>query len=171
MKKLWRDGWSWWLRYRLFGNPWQAMKDVYWWIVHRTFRKHHLLHLKFLRPGFYHPDTRMIHAMFTILSNFMESKDVLKVNWEATPEHSEAWKEMQALYRWWHGSYLIRREPVLDVPDEHVPDFIEDLSRSQAMYPVWHEAAQATKELEVRWAKEDEENIVRLAKIQKYLFT
>lgn len=168
--KWWRDGWSWWIRYRLFGNPFQAARDVYWWIVHRTFRRYHIVRLRHLRPGYYPPDLRMLYAMFTILSDYLESKEVLQVNWEATPELSEAWKEMQALYRWWHGSYLKRREPILDVPDEHVPPNIEDLNRSQTLYPVWHEATQATHELELRWAKEDEENIVRLAKIQKFIY-
>ena len=171
MKDKWRDGWRWWIRYRLFGNPLGALKDIYWWIMHRTFRRFDRIKLRFLKPNYYDVDTRMIHAMFTLLSDFMErEKPGEHINWESDPGHSFAWKEIQDLYRWWKKGYLERREPVLDVPDDQVPPLM-DLNKSQQLYPVWHEACRKTNEVEKRWHEEDERNMTRLVKIHRYLWT
>lgn len=170
MRDKWMRGWRWWLRYRLTGNPLGALKDIYWWIAHRTWRRFDRVKLRFLKPAYYDPDTRMIHAMFTILSDFIE-REAERVNWDATEEHRHVKKEMEELYLWWKNSYLKRREPILDVPDEDMPDnMLESLGKSQVMYPVWHKACEATWKLEREWHEEDIVNMTRLVKIYSYLW-
>lgn len=159
---------GWWLRHRLLGDPVQASKDVYWWFMHRTFRKYHIVYLKHLCPGYHGADTRIVHAMFTILGEFMVSGRCKEVDWDVTPEVKHVWEELQDLNRWWNEEYLKRREPILDVPDEDVPP-LSNLDKSQEIYPVWHEACQQTFELEKRWYIEDKEQMRRLVEVYRYM--
>ena len=155
MRDKWKRGWRWWLRYRLTGNPLGALKDIFWWIAHRTWRRFDRVKLRFLKPAYWDPDTRMIHSMFTILCDFVE-KEADRVNWDATPEHKHARDEMVDLYLWWKNSYLKRREPIHDVPDADMPEnlleSLRDPNKSQIMYPVWHQACEAT------WKAEKEDS-------------
>jgi hypothetical protein len=171
MKDKWKSGWRWWIRHRLPASPLGALKDIYWWFMHRTFKRYDRVKLRFLTPAYYDKDTMLIHAMFTLLCDFMErEKPGEIINWESDPDHSFAWKEMQDLYKWWKESYLKRREPIHDVPDDQIPD-LKDLNKSQELCPVWHEACQQTMELEKKWAKEDLDNMHRLVAIHRYLWT
>ena len=49
------------------------VKNVYWWIRHRTFDKYHIVHTG-LEPGYYDKDTQMFHAMFQLLVDYVEDE-------------------------------------------------------------------------------------------------
>ena len=169
MSSKWTEGWRWWIRYRVTSDPLGAIKDIYWWFAHRTFDRYDRVKLRFLKPGYYGVHDRMVHAMFTLLCEYIEkSRDARETDWDAMPDTQKAWGEMNELYAWWHNSYLKRREPVLDVPNDEVPPMV-DLNKSQELYPVWHEACQQTIELEKKWHEEDIVNTRRLLEVRRYM--
>ena len=158
--------WKWWLRHRLLGDPVQAAKDIYWWIVHRTTRRYHVVKLQYLKPGYWHGSTRILHALFSILIEYMETQEYKEVDWDATPEHKHANEEMIALRKWWIEEFPARKDPIFDVPDSELPPFV-DLNKTQELYPVYHEACQQSNELEKRWYEEDHRNVMRLMEVYR----
>ena len=65
------------------------------------------LHIKSLPPTWQDRDVLIEHAMFQILTDFIEKEkpDDL-IDWDATPECRAARDKMQELYEWWHTVYL-----------------------------------------------------------------
>ena len=57
------QGWDW-FRY--------SVRDVYWWVVHRTTKRFHVVHLRSLKPNYWDTDTRILHAVMDLIVEHVE---------------------------------------------------------------------------------------------------
>lgn len=125
----------------------------------------------------YDRDTVLLHAAFQILVDFMEQERPGEItNWEHDPLHSNAWRELTQLYRWWKEERPSRRDPLDDVP--HPPDeeyiFTEDrqlIFPDRAKYPEYYAAMSKSTDLEVEWLEEDQRQLRRLIEVRPFMWT
>ncbi len=71
-----------------------------WWFVHR-YHPRHMYHVAEtdLEPGYYDPDTRIMHVMFHEVKRFVDfHHEHRMVNME---HNKELWSELIAIYYWW----------------------------------------------------------------------
>jgi len=179
--------WRWFFRQRIL-KPKYLFRDVWWWILHRTFKRFNKVELRSLKPGYYDSDDRMLHACFQLLVDFVEKEKPFEWwGWDQVPGNMppEA-VEIRALYAWWKESYLKRVTPLEQLPQELCPSPFstwkrktdgscsfgpEESAWQEFEYPAYSQAVRETLELENRWDKEEEENLIRLMKIRTYLWT
>lgn len=168
--------------------------DLFHWIGYRTWKKFHVLKLRYLKPGYYDADTRLIHAMFEILCQFMENEKPEEiVNWDSDPEHKHAWKEMNELYKWWKKRQDREKYNPLFQPGVKSPGMKftptekkwlnpqtkkeESTSRMDFVYKSkkdkarWEKACKDTGIWEKKCFDEDTEMMTRLIKVRPYMWT
>lgn len=116
------------------------------------------------------------HIMFAILDDFInKEKPGEIINWESDKEHSQAWKDMNNLLKWFHGVYLKFDEYEGLEFDRDIDNMWEedDGSGFRTLKPstehdekilkiVWDREAQMRKDLE--------EKLIELVKIRKWLW-
>lgn len=78
--------------------------DLPWWFRWRFQRKHqyHLVRLG-LRPGYYDPCIRLLHAILEETSRFVAHEDGPRgiVNWDSEPNHQAAIRAYRDAAAWW----------------------------------------------------------------------
>jgi len=71
------------------------------------FKRYNRLHIKTLPVTWCNAVDQIPHAMFQILTNFIElEKPDEHIDWNGTTEHRQARDKMDELYNWWHNTYL-----------------------------------------------------------------
>jgi hypothetical protein len=132
----------------------RRIRDAYWWVIHRVHPRHHYNIVRTgLPPGYYEIDTRMLYACFWLLKRFVEKERPGEfINWDSTPEHAAAWKEITSLYDWW-----TKERPHREEKDPY-RDGDED-------------AIRASVEFETKCEEEDDRNLARLIAVRRYLWT
>jgi hypothetical protein len=121
-------------------NPMRVLHDLIWWTKHRTTNRYHVIKTG-LKPGWWDVDTRLLHASFTLLENFVELEKPFKhTDFNVEDVDREYANEIHSLYIWWK-----RRKEVDN----------EDLSMAD----------------EDNMYRQDTENLVRLMKIRMTLWT
>jgi hypothetical protein len=129
------------------------------------------------RGQWYDRDEILLHAAFQILVDFMEQERPGEIiDWEHDPLHSNAWRELTQLYRWWKEERPYRRDPLDDVP--HPPEeeyvFAEDhrlIFPDREKYPEYYEAMRKSTDLEVEWLEEDQRQLHRLIEVRPFMWT
>lgn len=85
--------------YRL-ENLWYKLKCY-------IFRPYTTIKPRYLPHTWVDKDNILVHAIFEILSLYLEKeKPDEVVDWEWDPEYSQAWKDINELYHWWHETYV-----------------------------------------------------------------
>lgn len=85
----------------------KIIDDIYWWFAHRFCNRHKYNCVdmgKTLKPGYYEIETRMLHALFTLLSDYVE-REMDIVTWDETLEDVRLKTEIDYLYSWWKIVY------------------------------------------------------------------
>lgn len=172
-------------KYLIFrGSLRRYVGDVYYWFAYRFSpkRRYHMLNLG-TKPGYSDVCERLLHANFALLKEFIEIEEpFVYINWEATPEHSHAAKEMKELYNWWVNVRPKREEldPInLVEPPKRIfvpsPDGKPYSTMRKAGTPeeeaIWEMACEESCRLEAFWNEEDSNNIKRLVDIRLFLWT
>lgn len=132
--------------------------DWVWWVRHRA-EPWHWYHIvkTGLPPGYYDTDTRILHTSFNLLREHVE----INKDWLSGPEHehSEEWqearREMRDLHQWW----TVGRPEKQDAAEKLWENATTQESRKDAY------------EREQELIKEDEQALIRLAKIRTGLWT
>jgi len=148
--------------------------------LHRFVKKHqyHVLRPKTLSPGYYDPDTRILHGMMEELRKFYET-GANNIEWESDDLHSDAYKEMTAIYDWWVNEYPNRAErlnqthPLPDRPSDIPNTFgwmMDDDFKDHPASIEWSKISKERFEIEESWHKEEEEMLIRLIKIRAFLW-
>lgn len=177
---------KWWLRHRLL-KPHLLWQDLWWGFLHRTFKRFNKVELRSLKPGYYDADHRILHASFQLLKDFVEKERPFeRIDWERDEGHRNAASEIKALYHWWTVDYPARKTCAEQISDAERPKAFETWSKGpdeglsfgpkeaaleKMVYPKYHAALELDRDLEVKWEREEEENLIRLAKIRRYLWT
>ena len=72
-----------------------------------------ILKIHTLEKGWCDKDRVLLHAAFQLLVDFVEKERPAEiVDWNADKKHADAWKEIQALYRWWTQKRPARKDPL-----------------------------------------------------------
>lgn len=176
----------WWLRYRLL-KPSLLWQDVWWGFLHRTFKRFNKIEIRTLEPGYYDLEDRLLHGSMQLLVDFVEKqKPFDHIDWESDERHSHAAKEVKALYHWWTVERPARKSCVEQLGDTEVPEPFECWSKKSdgglecgpkefrltaLLYPKYEAACKLDRDNEEKWAQEEEDALIRLAKIRRYLWT
>ena len=72
------------IKYELFRyRPFSWLSDIKYWVLYRTTRRYNTVNMyKTLKPAYYDIDTRLVHANFTLLSEYVE-KEMDSVCWDS----------------------------------------------------------------------------------------
>jgi hypothetical protein len=126
-------------------------------------------------------DEILIHACFQCLVDFIEKeKPDTHINWDSDKEHKHAWKELTSLYKWWKEIRPTRKDPIYDEniksPEwefEAIPNSTYSRLKpyNKKKYKAWDKACEESRRLDVEWNKEDTNNLIRLIKIRRYMWT
>lgn len=167
------------LPYKTWKPVWWRIEHAYWWVQHRInpSRRYHVVKPRTLEPGYHDECHLILHASMHILVEFVEHQKTHEiVDWEATTEHSHAWKEMNAIHDWWiaHQTREDRLPPYPERPkdEDGIDDILSicDMARDSEEYIAWKKVADLHQEMEAQWDNEEEEMLIRLAKIRLYMW-
>jgi hypothetical protein len=160
-------------------DQWRArvaapIRDAAWWVRYRFCRKHryHVIDTK-LRPGYHDADTQLLHASFAILADFVyRQKNGGHVDWDADPEHAKGWAEMQALDTWWREERPLRDSRLPEYPHVDLPDLelFEEENQGRADVQEFYRVCEIRRTMEAQFKQEDEDMLIRLAKIRTRLW-
>lgn len=172
-----------WDRITLWWNR-NVTKRLYW-LKCCLFKKYNHLRIRTLPPTWTDRDQVLTHAMFQVLSDFMEKEKAAEViDWVgSSEEHAHAWKEIQELYEWWNNVYLkfdVWKEAPIRDEFEPKTSFIPVSNGLSRIDQKW-DSEDGRKEWEADWdrhtALEEDmerqltENCIRLIKVRKHLWT
>lgn len=108
----------------------RRIRSAYWWVRYRTTNRNHILKIHSLEPGWHDRDTRMLHACFQLLIDYIEIE---------LPRREYRLKSAKAR----------RASKGLELLDE----MIEDPSCHHGPSPTQAEAAQIKKDLYLWWTE------------------
>lgn len=139
------------------------------------------LQIKTLKKGWHDKDEIILHAAFQLLCDFIEKeKPERTVDWNWNKLHKEAWKEIQALYKWWKVTRPARKGPLDDEKLRRPPMRFKKIPGSNNLtmvepdkkkYAPYYRALKLQSKLEKRWEEEDQRNLHRLVEIRGFLWT
>lgn len=138
----------------------RIFKEIYYWFAYRfidSYRYNIIDMKKTLEPRYHEIETRMVHALFTLLVNYVE-KEMDIVCWDETPDDVRLKNEIDYLYNWWKNIYpnYYKKDPLYGVKSSS-KEFSE-----KCMESFYYE-----NETEA----EIEENMIRLIKIRRVLWS
>lgn len=144
------------------------------WNVLHTFVPKHQYHIirTSLEPNYYDPDTRILYATMDMVKEFVDITQHT-IEWEDNEHHAAVWKELQIVYGWWTDKYPTREEELPDFPDvdnvkilgEHSEEHKDDADVIE-----WRRVADLHHKIEEEWDREEEEMLIRVMKLRKYLW-
>jgi hypothetical protein len=161
-----------------------APRNAWWMLMHRFHPRHRYNIVRTgLPPGYYDPDTRMMHAMMTCLSEYLRahggadtmdewSADLRAeaenkpVAWESLIRQAAYQEEAVAIWRWWNDTRPKERKAH---EDECMRLFGDD-TRLERKTPQWNADTAAHHKEEERLDEKDQEMLMRLVKIRPSLW-
>jgi len=152
----------------------------YWLFMHTFVRKHqyNIIRPRTLPPSYYDARDLILHGSMEILCDFVEHQNKHGiVAWDADEGHQHVWDEANIIYDWWNDKYLKREEAL----DEKFPLPATDDTKPMlwifySTYEDTDEALEYKKILSLRreeeetWEAEEEDMLIRLAKIRLALW-
>ena len=151
------------------------------YVRNKFWRKHNTIKIKSLDEQWHDKDELIIHVMFQILNNYIEIElKETPIDWTWNEEHKQAWIELQSLYQWWNHIRPLReaQDPIfyVDPPPmswKERPDGLLELldPPDNEQTRLWKMACEESSALELKWNEEDTENMVKLVKMRKFLWT
>lgn len=158
---------------KVWGNIRRPFKDIKRWFMWRFIRKHqyNIIRPSTLKPGYYDPDTRILHACMHELVEYVKTCDA-HTNWEEEP-----WKtaraEMQTVYDWWTNVYPTQEEkfdaanPTPDIP---LKELFNNKNENTPEKKEWNRIAALKREAEAEWKKTEDEMLALLIKNRHYMW-
>lgn len=156
-----------------------VLHEIPYYIKCKLWHRYNILKIKTLPPTWCDRNHLLVHAMFQILSDFIEKeKPDLIIDWDSDPEHRQARDKMDEILNWWENSYLIFDEfeglefDKIDWDDRFYPkepgsNFVEMKPSSEndrKCYEIVHK-----RELDME--EELEKKLRELLDIRRYLWT
>lgn len=160
-------------------RPFTARWWTYWpyYVNCALLKRYNVVVCRTLTPTYHDPREVLLHASFEVLRIYVEEEHPDKhIDWTANQLHRDAWAEIQALWSWWQWGRAERLER------EDIAHYVPRLNRpifagAQGVAPEEEDADQAWAMLmlcskyEVWGANEDDQMLVRLAKVRQFLWT
>ncbi len=140
-----------------------------------------LLKIHSLQKGWCDKDHVMLHAAFQLLVDFVEKERPEEiVDWNSSPEHKRAWRQIRSLYKWWSQTRPARKDPLaakgLKCPPmrwKKLPgsDCRQLADYDETKYPEFEKALRQHRRLEKQWEEEDQRNLHCLVEVRGFLWT
>jgi len=97
------------------------------------------------------------------------------IDWEGTEDHSAAYKELKEIYDWWVNVYPHQEDKALidyPIPDYSIRTFFDgdEDTRTTPEYLKYMEMVDIHSKLEQEWQNTEEEMLIRLMKVRRYLW-
>lgn len=141
-----------------------------WALKHRFIPRHkyHIIRTS-LEPGYWDPDTRILYATMDLVKEFVEETEDV-IDWEADEAHAWAWSDLQAVYKWWTDKYPYRENKLPDLPDVPIRKIANEEYKDDPDVKEWKRIAEIHGMMEEQWVKEEEEMLMRVMRIRKFLW-
>lgn len=175
------ESWEW-MEENIIWTVEMAWRDLRSWFRYRLIPRHryHIIRTG-LRPGYYDIDYRILHGMFSLLVDYVEKEKCFeRIDWDWAEDQREVFKEIRELYHWWKEERPSRKDPLDEIPDDfewvHFTDEIDEESGFKRVKiddpPIEiKDILKRKHEADERWMDEDDNNLIRLVKIRRYLWT
>lgn len=129
-------------------------------------------------------DRVLLHAAFQILVDFVDKERPFEVtDYEHDEYHRKIGYEIQDLYFWWTVVRPARVDPLDAIDCEKLsPMFTPDPDSGGFIFGIpeerrtvkdreWYKALDESRDLDDVWNKEDEDNLIRLCRLRRKLWT
>ena len=164
------------LRRKTIGKVGHKLDRLKWAFIHRYVPRHqyNVLRPSTLKPGYYDPTDRILHACMEELREFFE-KGAPDIGWDATPEHQAAYDEMKIIYNWWVNEYpkqddiLDERYPITGVLKD-IGKFLDSEDGTDSEVDNWRENSRKRHIQEEEWNAIEDQMLERLMKIRRHLW-
>ena len=167
---------------RKFRQLRRAASDAVHWVRYRTTDRYHVVQTG-LQPGYAEIDRRILHANFSLLKDYVEIELALFYHMlhdtkghtrGRDPEagaaylrdkvgNNEHYDDILDLYTWWTVTRPARAEI-------HIPEFDTDGALTPE-YLAFRKAVEQQSDLDDVWYQEDTDQLVRLIKLRRHLWT
>ena len=170
-----------------FSSKKYKLEKAVWWVRHRTIDRYNVIKLSSLQPGYYDIDTRILHANFELLKQFVENEEPFdRIDWDHNAELQHVASEIKDLYNWWVNVFPKREEldPLTNVKcpkQKSTPASFDangkiltwtfEQDGTPEEIEAWNKACKESNLFDEKCEKEEEDNLIRLIKIRKYLWT
>jgi len=158
-------------------EPFRTLKDWYYDIRNGLFKRYDLIRTGLDKTSWHDKDGLMLYGMMNLLVDFVDKEECFEtIEWNSDPEHAHAAKEIRSIYRWWknydnrgkeidnqlhvwHNEFEKRSGDWLNKFNNPVKSKMEDVE---------FEKLHVMEELLIA---EEEDMLIRLIKIRKFLWT
>lgn len=144
--------WFWCLRFRW---PMKKLYRLWYWMRARFIYRYHLVDMR-NPPNDYHwgyidPCAALFYASFAILKGYVEKEDPFNhLDWNWDKKHAAAGKEIKALYVWWTKGRKKAVDALDKLSEKNYPKYVKQVDRLE---------------------EKDDEMLLRLMKVRKFLWT
>lgn len=145
-----------------------------------VFKPYTTIKPRYLEHTWTDKDRLLEHMVFEILSLYIEKeKPGERIDWEFDEAHSNAWKEMNEIYHWWHKIYIPWSETYMDkyeFPEQKFEritnsDNFRLVYKSEEDKKKYHEMSQQIHEEEQNMLNKLTENCKRVIDLRGFLWT
>lgn len=166
------------------------VSNAWWWLKYRLFDRFHIVRISSLEPGYYDTDTRLFHAAFDLLVQFVE----VELAWSGFmgAEIRLPWWQSQKAYVRAHAVELARQYFEWAIKDPEVNEEQGNSAKEiRALYDWYKTERPKRREAREMWVynkdspdkytllanlndqyeQEDTDNLVRLVRIRNHLWT
>jgi len=163
--------------YTEYRFPFRQIRDTKYYLRNRFIRKHHLINTTLEKGKWWDTDTRLLYGTMQLLVEFIEKEKPFEyINWDSDDLHKNAAKEMNAIYAWWkdYPRKVEEQDKALSTwSDAKFKDKSKDILEC-INSPDTEEDKKNWKlinELEEKLLNEEEDMMIRLIKIRRFLWT
>lgn len=176
----------------IWGCPKRKLTDMRMAFMYRYISDHKYNTVVIGKPDYYEPFDRILRAPFTVFKEFMDDIysgnshvqwhfDDSDVNESITKEYIDKknalWTEMEALYHWWTVEHtnrcaeLEKTYPLPEIPEEWgLLAIVDEDYKDEPLIVTLKECYDMRRQVEAYWDAQDEEMLIRLAKIRLELW-
>lgn len=147
------------------------LHNIYWWVRHRTIEKYHIIDTG-LPPGYNDKPEIMLSVNFNLLVDYVEKELVaVEIDWSHSPEYIKVENEIIYLYNWWKNYNKSLDERYLKL-HKNFPEFdILNADQNSQEYRLYVEELYDILKLKEKMRETEDDNLIRLMKIRRHLWT
>jgi hypothetical protein len=131
----------------LYMEPFRTLRDKYDELCNCLFRRYDLIRTGLSKKDWHDKDITMLYGMMNLLVDYVDGEKCFEITkWDEDADSKRVAKEIKAIYRWW--------------------------KLYDKLYAIAHNAkGEKFHKMQDSLIKEEQEMLIRLIKIRKYLWT
>jgi len=158
--------------------PFEQLLDLKYYLKNLIFRRHHIIKTGLKKGQWYDTDTRMLYGMMNMLVSYIEDEKPFEIiEWDEDDTHRNVKEEILAIKEWWDNYHNREAEIGIALHDWHEEKFSgcegdewlkrinsKDTDEQKRLFDR-HE------ELKKKLFEEEQDMLIRLVKIRRFLWT